>query len=167
MKHQNEREKPHSDFEISHWWPCSFIYSYANKGNQKILQNCHTTRSFNAGALKCKISHQCPGELLSLNWTHLMNKYIFLVIISKEKGKTNWDQNFCVGKLENANQPRPASPSRVKTKTPQCSRHQRAKLSTYFKHLLTGTNSTNMLQKIKSTKGKTNKEDGKKGTDLN
>ena len=34
-----------------------------------------------------------------------MNKYIFLVVISKEKSKINWDQDFCVGKLENANQP--------------------------------------------------------------
>lgn len=34
-----------------------------------------------------------------------MNKYIFLVVISKEKNKTNWDQDFCVGKLKNANQP--------------------------------------------------------------
>ena len=136
------------------------IYSYPYNGNQKKLLNCHTTH---AGVLKCKISHQ----LSSNNWTHLMNKYIFLVVISKEKSKTNRDQDFCVGKLENANQSSVAFKSENENFAMLSSSTRKTRHVFQTLTLTNGDKLNDCVKKIKSTKGETNKEDGKKETGLN
>lgn len=143
MKHQNEREKLQFDFEISHWWWPFYIF-LSKQRKPKNVFNCLTTRSFNAGALK--VQDFTPTELENVldSYFHWTTEHTWWTNISsllsslRRKAKQTTIRSFV---WENWKmQISPVSPSRVKTKTSLCSRHQRAKLNTYFKHSLTGTN---------------------------
>jgi len=94
-----------------------------------------------------------------------MNKYIFLVVISKEKSKTNYDQVFCVGKLENANQPCVTFKSENENFAMLSSSTR--KTQHVFQTLTNGNKLNECVRKSQSTKGETNKEDGKDETGLN
>ena len=169
MKQQNEREELQSDFAISHcWWPCPFniflSLQWKPKKTSKLPHNsCWRTKVQDF----TPTVRECSGQLLSSNWTHLMNKYIFLVVISKEKSKTNRDQDFCVGKLENANQSSVAFKSENENFAMLSSSTRKTRHVFQTLTLTNGDKLNDCVKKIKSTKGETNKEDGKKETGLN
>lgn len=94
-----------SDFEVL------FINSDSNKRNQKNRPNS-ARQSYRwpkfkyKRTSKCNISHRHLYKILwtvNFDWTtHLMNKYIFLVVISREDRKTKQVRTLCgrIGKCK-------------------------------------------------------------------